>query len=167
MIDDKLHLSVLRRSRKPLLAGDLFAMLVKKRGYLFGRVILPSMPEGHIFGSSCCMIYIYSPVSAEMSIRVEDVGSQALLLPPIFTNRRPWTMGYFQTLGNFPLSSADVLSQHCFYDLAFDTYVDELRRPLREKSDPCGMFGVDSYASISSAVGKALGLPTLESREDY
>ncbi len=90
-----------------------------------------------------------------------------LLLPPLFTNRLPWRAGFFQTVSNVPLGTDDLLPQHCFHDAIFGRYVDEMERPIRAKVEPCGIFGVHSYSGISSAIGDALGLPQLETPEDY
>ncbi|GAA3073862.1 Imm26 family immunity protein [Streptosporangium carneum] len=167
MHDDKLHFEVLKRSRKPLSAGDLFTFRVKTRGHFFGRVIIPSMPGDHPLTEASCLLYIYEFESSSTSIDFETIGVRSFLIPPVFTNRRPWTMGYFQTLANVPPGEQDVLGQHCFWDVPFRRYVDEMRRPIQGKIEPCGMFGLASYSGISSEVGAALGLPTLEGPEDY
>ncbi|MEU8201564.1 Imm26 family immunity protein [Streptosporangium sp. NPDC049046] len=167
MNDDKLHFEKLKSSRKRLTAGDLFTFSVKNRGNFFGRVIIPSMPEDHPLTDAACLIYIYALESPSITIDYRTIDTRSFLIPPLFTNRRPWTMGYFQTLASPPLGERDILKKHCFWDIPFGKYVDEMRRPIESKVMPCGMFGVASYSAISSEVGRALGLPTLEGPEDY
>ncbi|WP_371826015.1 Imm26 family immunity protein [Nonomuraea turcica] len=163
----KLHLEVLRRSRKPVTAGDCFAIFVKARGYFFGHVIIPSLPESHPLTSEACLIYVYGQLAQQILPFPEGLGPHDLLLPPLFTNRQPWRQGFFQNVAHSPLGERDLLPRHCFYDILFDGYVDEMGRRLPEKTEPCGDFGVMSYSSISSALGDVLGLPRLETEEDY
>ncbi|MFF5245439.1 Imm26 family immunity protein [Streptosporangium sp. NPDC000095] len=167
MNDGKLHFETLKSSRKHLASGDLFTFSIKSRGNFFGRVIIPSMPRDHPLTDAACLIHIYAFESPGATIDHLTIDTRPLLIPPLFTNRRPWTMGYFQTLTNIPLGEHDMLKQHCFLDLPFCRYVDEMRRPTEGKVIPCGTFGVASYSAISSEVGRALGLPTLEGPEDY
>lgn len=164
---DKLYFSQLRRSRKPLTAGDYFTLSIKGVGYFFGRVVVPSLPESHPHTDAATLICIYGIRSGEPQPSIEKLTPYSLLIPPLFTNRRPWTMGFFRNVGNSPLREGDVLGQHCFYDIAFNKYVDEMGNVLPGRAEPCGTFGVASYSGISSKIGDALGLPRLEGPEDY
>ncbi|MBG0831638.1 hypothetical protein HS041_28310 [Planomonospora sp. ID67723] len=167
MHGEKIHFEVLGRSRKALAPGDLFTFSIKTRGYFFGRVISPSMPEDHPLTSSACLIYIYAFENSEKRIDLQSIDVRSFLIPPLFTNRRPWTMGYFQVLENIPLTQRDVLEKHCFWDVPFDRYVDEMGCLVEKKIEPCGSFGLASYYGISEEIGEALGLPVIAGPEDY
>ena len=81
-----------------------------------------------------------------------------LLVPPLLTNRLPWTKGYFEVIENRPIGALDRLPQHCFADLAGRCF-DERSNPLPGPIEPVGVWGLKSFRTIDDEVSKALGLP--------
>lgn len=151
-----MNLAVLQPSRRVLENGDIFAMQLHDRLYLHGRVVdTEALAESGM--SSCVLVYIYSNRS-QLKRNIPRPSPKKLLLPPLITNRLPWTRGYFEFLENRKLTPGDVLPQHCFAT-SDDEYFDEKNRRLPEPVEPVGQAGLHSLKSIDDAVSQALGIP--------
>ncbi len=106
------------------------------------------------------LIYVYRRcfVSREPPDR-SLLSCNDLLVPPMMTNRLPWSRGYFETVGYWPLDTDDVLPQHCFFSPVRGRYFDEAVNELPGPVEPVGDYGLHSYRSIDDAVSEALGFP--------
>jgi hypothetical protein len=154
-----MNLAVLKKTRRALQVGDIFAMQPPDGQFLFGRVISTDAGLLGLQGvvGTIMLIYIYSDRAVSRAT-VPDLVRERLLVPPMMTNRRPWTMGYFEHLENRPISVVDLLPVHCFSD-ASGRLVDELGRPVSGAVKPMGMFGVHSFRTIDDEISKALRIP--------
>lgn len=150
------NLEVLRRSRKPPRAGDVFAYRMRGHRFGFGRVIATRTKIGG--WENVIMIYIYNVFSEEMQHDL-PLSRERLLLPPLGTDRTPWTRGYFATIGNATLSRADVLARHCFFSDAHERYFDENGKIRRTRVDPCGSWDLRNCYALDDAISAALGVP--------
>lgn len=150
-------MQVLRRSRKPVCAGDIFAYRVKDHDFGYGRVIRTGTRIGDF--ADVILIYIYRAFSHDKA-SIPRLSRRRLLLPPLGTNRRPWTMGYFETVAHAPLEPRDVLPVHCFKDSATIpiSYRDEWGRKLARKTSPCGLYAIDSCFTIDVGISIAIGI---------
>ena len=158
------NLAVLNASRRAPRAGDVFVLRPAGHGFFVGRVI---DPRANLFGfrGPVVLAYIYAteydtpliPAPAAMNYR-------DLLIPPLGTNRLPWSKGFFETIGNVPLRADDVLSRHVFHrtSLDRDQYLDQAGNPVVPADEPIGTWGLDSYRTIDDAVSDALGIPRAE-----
>lgn len=102
-------------------------------------------------------MYVYR-VRAKEKLPVPELLRGQLLVPPLMTNNRPWTMGYFEFLEKRDLGPMDRLPQHCFED-SRGWHFDERGNRLSHKVDPVGDWGLHSFRTIDDAVSKALGIP--------
>ena len=82
-----------------------------------------------------------------------------LLVPPMMTNRLPWTKGYFMHLEHRILEKKETLGQHCFLDDIRNCYRDEYGNKIKKCIEPVGVWGLDSYRTIDDAISEALGIP--------
>lgn len=142
-------------SRKSPAAGDVFVAQLPDRRYLTGRVIRTDAEIGPM--SDVILIYVYRGISASHEPPARDKPPQ-LLVPPIFTNRLPWSKGYFETVARWPLAERELLPQHCFYDVATKRHVDEFGNRLVHPAEPCGPYGLNSLLTIDDAISDALGM---------
>jgi hypothetical protein len=150
-----MNLAILRRSRPSLEAGDVFAMQPPVDGYLFGRVI---DLHANVFGTpNEILIYIYSMRSIQKRAP-QELRPDRLLVPPVITNRLPWTRGYFEHLEHRQLRASDRLQRHCFED-GFGHYFDETGTQLATPVEPVGSWGLSSFRSIDDSISRALGIP--------
>jgi len=149
-----MNLAMLKKTRRPPQGGDIFAMLLPDTQYLYGRVI--SIDANPLGVGGAILIYIYDARSREKSAIPELLRSQ-LLLPPIMTNRLPWTKGYFEYIENRPLGPADRLRHHCFKDTR-GWYFDERGNRLSGPIEPVGQWGLHSFRTIDDEISKVLDL---------
>lgn len=159
--DIEVNLAVLKRSRKPPQAGDVFVMQPPDGLFLYGQVIATDAKIGPM--KDCILIYVYRPRS-ERKEAVPTLLRGQLLVPPMMTNKRPWTMGYFETLEHRELVPMDRLPQHCFYSSplgpeGIGRYFDEYSNRLPGPIEPVGSWGLDSFRTIDDEVSAALGIP--------
>jgi hypothetical protein len=157
MAEVKTNLRVLRPSRKKVRAGDVFAMQMPDDLYLFGRLISTDAVIGPMTG--CILIYVFRTRSeVKAPPRREDLRPDNLLVPPILINRLPWSRGYFETIDHRPLEDDEVLTQHCFWDVALrGQYFDEKGHELPGPVEPVGRYGLNSYRTADDKISKALG----------
>jgi Immunity protein 26 len=124
--------------------------------YLFGRVISTTAKAGP--DMPAILIYIYSARSDRKGPPpLEQLTPRRLLVPPLMTNRRPWTEGYFENILRRTLEVNDVLPQHCFR--ANGKLYDELSREIDRPAEPCGIWGLESFRTIDDGISMALGIP--------
>lgn len=157
------NLEILKPSRKRPQVGDAFILRVAGCPYLSGRLIRDDANAGGFPNSN--LIYVFRTPSDEPALidRSEMVPGN-LLVPPIMTNRLPWSRGYFQTLASWPLAAGEALGRHCFESFRDppeypNHYYDEYGNRLSRRVDPCGDFGLHSFRTIDDAVSTALGVP--------
>ena len=135
--------------------GDLFVMQLPDMHYLFGRVIRNDALIGPM--TDCILIYIYrSRSDSKTPPPPSDLKTGNLLVPPILTNRLPWTKGDFETVDHSPLEDTDQLPQHCFLRSNGD-YYDERNNSLPGPVEPVGAWALDSFRTIDDTVSEALG----------
>jgi hypothetical protein len=151
------NLRVLKVSRKKPRRGDIFAMQPPDGKFLFGRVVDTEAVIGPMVG--CILIYIYDVRSdTKESLDHVKLLPRSLLVPPIMTNRLPWSRGYFETLTNRELERGEVLERHCFR-ASGGRYYDERGGELEGPTEPVGVRALKSYRTIDDAVSQALGIP--------
>ena len=154
-------MEILKPSRKRLRPGDVFVIHYRRAGYVFGRVIMVEVPEDQAPFAGCNLIYLYRGTSPHPDATGRHFSPHDLLISPSFINRLPWSRGYFQTIEFRPLGDGDVLDRHCFYyGRRFDreTFLDETGAVVEDPFEPCGFWGLHSYASLDDEISDALGI---------
>ena len=151
-----MNLAVLRKTRRKLEVGDIFVMQPPDGLFLYGRVV--DTDANPCFVGGAVLIYIYR-VRSTTKTPIPDLLREQLLLPPMMTNKRPWTMGYFEHLTHRPMSATDRLPKHCFRDTIRGGYRDEKANRFQHPVEPIGDFGLHSFRTIDDAISKALGIP--------
>jgi Immunity protein 26 len=160
MTNAQTNLQVLRPSRKKPLAGDIFAMLLPDETHIFGRVIdadITDPRKAPMQGSY--LIYVYRHRSPVKQPDFAELKPDNLLLPPVFSNKMPWTRGYFENVGNAAITSGDVLQRVSYWDAARACFVDSNRDILPAEVQPAGDWALMSYRWLDDQVSDALGIP--------
>lgn len=155
MDDAVVSLEVLARSRKPLAPGDIFVCRPSGRGYLFGRVVATDARIKSM--ENCILAYVFSQESESADVP-DRLSAMRLLVPPFMTNRLPWSRGYFRSLGNRAFEPGERLPHHCFEEPLRRPirFWDEYNHELPSKREPCGIYALNSYRTIDSAINAAL-----------
>jgi hypothetical protein len=149
------NLVVLKRTRRAPAVGDIFVVQPPDGQFLYGRVV--SVDARPLGVPGAILIYIYRARS-HAKTDVPELRVAQLLVPPLITNRRPWTMGYFELVEERPLTSRDRLPQHCFGDDR-GWYFDEVGNRLDGPAEPVGEWGLHSFRTIDDEISRALGIP--------
>lgn len=150
-----MNLTVSKKTRRAPEVGDIFIMQPPDGQFLFGRVI--STDAAGPMGVGCVLVYVYRR-RASMKAPAPELLRDQLLVPPMMTNKLPWTKGYFEYVENHPLSAMDRLQQHCFRDTR-GWYFDEHGARLPGATEPVGSWGLDSFRTIDDKISRALGIP--------
>ncbi len=153
MEEVRTNLRVLRPSRKRRRPGDIFVYKMPDGLFRFGRLIAT---DASPLGVPANLVYFYRRASHSAQ-PVAGVSPHELLVPPVITNQKPWTLGYFEVVESRPLESCDRLLRHCFRDTR-GQYFDEHGNQLPERLEPCGEWGLHSYRTIDDLLSDALGL---------
>ena len=127
--------------------------------YVPGRVI---RDDASVFTDTpCLLLYFFRGLLDEMAIPPRAaLQTSELLVPPVLTNRLPWSRGYFETLGNLAFDTGEILPTHSFrsHTRRDPTYFDEQRRRV-EPVEPIGDWGLHSFRTIDDLLSRALDLP--------
>lgn len=153
--DLDMNLQVLKKTMRWPRVGDVFAMKPPDGDYLFGRVAATDANPLGVGGA--ILLYIYRVRAAEKT-PVPPLLRGQMLVPPLMTNKRPWTQGYFETVEQRAMTPMDRLSQHCFRD-SFGRYFDEYGNTLDGPVGVVGQWGLHSYRTIDDEISSALGIP--------
>lgn len=109
-------------------------------------------------GNGKTAVNVYRAFSTDPNV-VPILRPSELLVPPPFTNRLPWSRGYFQTIRNAPLTRWDVLPKHVFFSVSLKCFVDEYGHPVPDPGCPADLYGLHSFRTIDDVVSAALGIP--------
>jgi len=152
------NLQILRPSKKQPKEGDIFVCKPKGHEYYFGRVIATDALIGTM--KNCILLYIFS-VQSEEKTPPNRLSAMQLLIPPLMTNRLPWSRGYFETVANRSFEPGERLPVHCFREPGRmpERYWDEYNNELHFKREPCGYHALDSFRTIDDAISEKLGIP--------
>ena len=158
MKDEFEYLIAMKKSRKKPQEGDVFVLQPIEGVFHFGKVIQTDIKSVDSFVNGMTLIYVYqySSDSKEMPDALEN---EELLIPPVVVNLQPWTMGYFETIGNGGVSESERNVDFAFWDVLREKYVDiTTAQPIALKKEPKyrSIFGLGSYGVVGKEVHKTL-----------
>ena len=132
-------------SRKQPKAGDIFVVSPSMRGYFFGRLVATDAEIGSM--PNCHLLYLFATESETKHFPSRLLIGD-LLVPPLMTNRLPWSRGYFETVGHREFLAGERLPVHCFRELGRQrisalearktTLLDEQNHALGSADIACG-----------------------------
>ena len=142
-------------SRKRLREGDVFLLQPIPGTFYCGQIIRLKVESRDSFVNGMSLIYIYDR-------RVPDRGVPAyldaapLLIQPVVINRLPWSRGYFETVGNLPVTERERRLSFGFWDTVRKRFVDAGGNPLAKEPLYWTDYGLASYAVVGMLVQRAL-----------
>lgn len=154
-----MRLEVIKRSRRKPREGDIFGWKLRGWDYGFGRVIRTEIWRERFNEPGIHLVYLYKSFAPDL-YRIPVLRRDLLLTPPRIVSTNLWEQGYFYTVCNQPLSSEDVLDQHCFRNQASlrHPYCDETGKPVRKPTGPCPLFALGGEYAIEADTCRALGI---------
>lgn len=149
-------MEVFKKSRAKPDPGDIFTFKIKDK-YFFGRVITADAVTNGV--PWLPLIYTYNIYSNEKN-KIPVLDKNNLLMPPFITNFQGWLRGVYETIEKRPLLPGDAFPKHCF--MFVDVIVEEGKGPRKSYFDeyevvqdgpfePCGIYGVGSFALPAQA----------------
>ena len=166
-MQDFWELIKIKPSRKSPVEGDVFVIQPKKNTYFFGKVIKANVKSKNVFVNSMWLIYIYNNhVNSEVIPKEYDLTSSELLISPEIINKKGWTLGYFYTIGNTPVTTEEKLIDYGFEEFSLKRlsndneqpkkYVDIVGNELSCEPMYHSFWGLSSYAVVGELVQKKL-----------
>lgn len=155
--EESLPLRRMRGQRREHAPGDWFALQLNGDGsYRVGVVVKigEHTPAARFPGG--ILAYLFEPAFAEIPAEAPGLGTHQLVMPPFFTHRKLWSLGYFRTFAQVPLRPGQLLPRHCFLDGADEEYVDENDQVIDRRHEPCGRFSLASLAALAEEVAEAV-----------
>jgi len=160
-IEPEPNLEKLTSVRQEVREGDIFVIRPKGRDFYFGRIIKIGTKVGLLRDDDVRdydrLIYIYN-VHSGSKLPVPELRVTNLLIRPLVINNTGWSRGYFEIVEHRNIESQDVPPVYCFEDSPGE-YLDEMGRPLPERVEPCGYWGMGSFRTVDAEVSDALGIP--------
>jgi len=144
----------LGQSRTRTQPGDLHAMHVRGRGWIFARIIRTDV--GSWMGPRI-LLYVYDAL-VQSGEPVPPLSPDRLLMPPTMTCPSTPQIGYSRIIERRALREGDVLALHCFGDHYKKWSADELMRPLKVRTEPCGEADLGGIAVLDAKIAAAMGM---------
>lgn len=143
------------KSRKPPKEGDIFLVQPFPQVYYYGKVI-----RTHIKSADSCvrgmnLIFLYDKRAEDRSVP-DELGDRDFLIPPAIINRLPWSRGYFETVGNAPVTEQERNRSYGFWSFQKKRFVNVWGVPLAYKPQCWSDYGLASYALVGEKIQAAL-----------
>lgn len=141
-------------SRKRLREGDVFLLQPLPGVFYCGKIIRLRVESRDGFVNGMNLIYIYNRRSPDRSLP-DDLDAAPLLIPPVVVNRLPWSRGYFETIGNLPVTRRERELSFGFRDFLHKRFVDVSGAPLAGEPACWTDYGLAGYALVGELVHRA------------
>ncbi|MEK3885840.1 immunity 26/phosphotriesterase HocA family protein [Paenibacillus sp. PL2-23] len=115
MSNEFTELIAMKKSRKQPVEGDVFVIQPKKNHYYFGKVIRTNIQGKNLNFQGMNLIYVYNCFSQEKKIPA-NLEACEMLFPPTVVNFQGWLKGYFETVGNQPVTIKELNVDYGFFD---------------------------------------------------
>lgn len=134
--------------------GDVIAMQLVQGGFVHVAVASTAIAFwGPDFRSKFNLLYVHNEIRAEPT-PPPKIRRNALIVPPLVTNRQGWLKGFFQKVGED--RDLEVWPSHCFFQDRFDgEWIDELGQQLPAPSGDVGWAQLFGYNMIGLVVSHA------------
>ncbi|MFD2115375.1 Imm26 family immunity protein [Paenibacillus yanchengensis] len=157
MFSEFTELIELKKSTKPLLSGDVFVTQPKRGVNYVGKVIQVDIKSRNLnfAGKNLVYIYNYSQDHKEMP---DSLDPNKLLLPPTVVSETGWKNGYFETIGNIPVTPLEKSVDFGFFDdfEKRNVYYNLQGERLTHVPRYADFNGLSSYRSIGREMHKLL-----------
>ena len=149
------QLIAMQKSLKKPCVGDVFVLQPVYGIFYFGKVIQSDLYSDDSFIRGMFLVYIYDYSSTKKEI-VTDFENSKFLIAPMIINKQPWLKGYFETIGNTPVTDQEKNVDYGFWDVMKKHYVDIKGNVLDNPPKYNSIYGLGSYGILTKEVFKAL-----------
>ncbi|MUT68351.1 immunity 26/phosphotriesterase HocA family protein [Paenibacillus sp. NEAU-GSW1] len=151
------ELIAMKKSRKKPLEGDVFVIQPMENHYYFGKVIKTNIQGKNLNFQGMNLIFIYNILSHNKEIP-RNIDEYELLFAPTVVNFQGWLKGYFETVGNQPISIKESNIDFGFFD-DYETH-DKLYNlegeRISHKPKYLDFVGLASYGYVGRQVHRVL-----------
>ncbi|BBH19475.1 hypothetical protein Back11_08200 [Paenibacillus baekrokdamisoli] len=105
----------MKKARKRPLECDVFVIQPKEDHYYWGKVIKTDIGGKNLNFQGMNLIYVYNCLSHTKEIPT-DLDQHEFLFAPTVVNFQGWLKGYFETVGNEPVTAREASIDFGFFD---------------------------------------------------
>lgn len=105
----------MKKSRKRPTVGDVFVIQPKENDFYFGKVIQTNIQGKNANFNRMNLIYMYNCLSHTKEIP-DHLDRHEFIFPPTVVNFQGWLKGYFETVGNQPITEKETSIDYGFFD---------------------------------------------------
>ena len=121
----------LKRARKPVFSdGDIFVLSPVEGMYLYGRILQAKInnPDDD-WMSEGMLVFIFKTKSRDKSPDNFKLDYGNVLIGPEVVPRQYWTCGFFETVGNIPLTQEEKKLDYGFFNWDLDREIGCFMKP--------------------------------------
>lgn len=150
----KENLLVLKKSRKEIKDGDVFVLSPKEGLYFYGKVIMASIKhQNDGWMNGCHVIFLFKCKSKTKDLKNFKPDYHNLLLSgPEIVEGGYWRRGYFENIGNIPLTEEEKNLDYGFFGMEvlsrWGTFKNADGTFLDHHPTFCSAYGILVYAGI-------------------
>lgn len=107
---------VLKRTRREKRVGDVFVCSVQEGVYYYGKILNDCIKvEGSNFYNCCVLVVLYKGCTGRKTMDdfVGDINN--IMFAPQIVLPQSWSNGYFETIGNVPLTDEEKTFDYGFW----------------------------------------------------
>lgn len=114
------NLKIIKRTRREKHDGDIFLCTLNGTVYYYGKILQANIEhplDNWING--CVLICIFLEKTIEKNLKNFKGNYENLLVSPFIVTSQYWSNGWFETIGNVPLTKEDKELDYGFWDKEF------------------------------------------------
>ncbi|MWC27055.1 immunity 26/phosphotriesterase HocA family protein [Paenibacillus sp. MMS18-CY102] len=151
------ELIAMKKSRKRPVAGDVFVIQPKESHFYFGKVIQTNIQGKNLNFVGMNLIYMYNCLSHRKEIPT-NLDEHELMFAPTVVNFQGWLKGYFEKVGNQPVTVKEQNVDYGFFDdfETQDKFYNLAGEELNHRPQYARFDGLASYGYVGRQVHRVL-----------
>lgn len=106
--EDKGSLQIIKRTRREKHDGDVFVCTLNGKVYYYGKILLANIKDNEDdWLNGCHMIFIFKEKTTEKTLDNFKGDYNNLICGPKVITSQFWSSGWFETIGNVPLTEEE------------------------------------------------------------
>jgi hypothetical protein len=151
---------VLKRTRREKKVGDVFVCSVQEGVYYYGRILKVNVKQEWFTTKGCLVVCLYKERTNKKTMDDFKGDINNLMFDPEIVFPQYWSNGYFETIGNVPLTKEEeeldygfwkqkILKKEGYFVKEDDTYMDHAPKYFN-------MMGVTLYWGFYENIKEAI-----------
>lgn len=152
------NLKVLKRARKENHDGDIFVCTLNGIVYYYGKILKAKVVKNDpsSWENGCILVCLFREKTNVRDLRNYKGDYNNILMEPFIVTSQYWSNGWFETIGNEPLTEKDKNLDYGFYSKDF---IGSMGGFYRDTGDPLNHFPKHfSGRGVTTLVGVYLEL---------